>query len=261
MVVYIDVLIFINIIINYCILSVTRKFLHIKTSELRIILSAGIGSLFSLTALDTNINIVLSYIIKLICSIVMCLVAYKNTNFKYIIRNIISVFAFSMIFSSVMILFYQTVKPHNMAIINDNVYFQVNPLFLILLSIVSYLIIITVQKLIKANIDNTLVNLTMTIDNRDFSCIGKIDTGCSVVEPFTGTPVIITESEVLNDFNINTPRIIPYKGFNSHGLLYGIKANSIHIDGKEMQTEAYIAITNEKIDPDFQAIINHKITR
>ncbi len=261
MIVYIDVLIFVNIIINYCILSVTQKFLHIITNEARLISSAVIGSFFSLTAFMENLSPVTSILIKLICATVMCLIAFKHICIKYHIRNIISVFACTLIFCAVMIVFFQIVKPSGMAIINDNIYFQIEPITLIVLSIITYLIIIVVQKIVKTNFDNSLVNLVITLENVDFSCIGKIDTGCTVVEPFSGAPVIITERSVFNNIKIDNPRIIPYKGLNSQGLLYGIKANKIQIDGKVIPTETYIAITDDKIDPQFKAIINHKIKR
>lgn len=261
LIVYIDVLIFTNIIINYCILSVTQKFLHIITNEARLISGAVIGSLFSLTAFFDKLNPMLSILLKLTCAIVMCLIAFKNNGIKYHIRNIISVFASSLIFCSVMIAFFQIVKPSGMAIINDNIYFQIDPIILIALSIITYFIIIIVQKIVKTNFDNTLVNLVITLDNVDFSCIGKIDTGCTVVEPFSGAPVIITERSVFNNIKFDNPRIIPYKGLNSQGLLYGIKANKIQIDGKVVPTETYIAITDDRIDPQFKAIINHKIKR
>ena len=47
MVRYIDVLIFTNVIINYCILSASKKFLHIKTSQIRIVLASIWSIVFS----------------------------------------------------------------------------------------------------------------------------------------------------------------------------------------------------------------------
>lgn len=260
MVIYIDVLIFTNILINYCILSLTRKYLHIKTSEFRIILSSALCSLCSLTVF-LQIGNFLSLVIKLLCSALMCLIAYKMSDIKTYIKCITTVFAISVIYCGVMIIFYQALKPKNMAIINDTVYFQIQPLTLITISIAIYIIIMCISRVISSNITNTIVDLKMQVDGNEYSCIGKIDTGSSVVEPFSRVPVIITESSVLNGLKCKNQRIIPYKTLNNNGIMYAVKADKIYINKKPIQKQAYIGIYDGTIEPQIKAIINSELTR
>lgn len=91
-------------------------------------------------------------------------------------------------------------------------------------------------------------------------CLAKIDTACSVTEPFSGSPVIIVENSVLNQ-KIETNRIIPYKALGAEGVLKGFKADVINIDKKVIDKDVYIGIYDGTIDPTFKAIINHKIVR
>ena len=58
--IYIDVLISINLFINYFLLLSVAKILTLKPERKRIILSSFIGSLYSLVILLPSINIVLS---------------------------------------------------------------------------------------------------------------------------------------------------------------------------------------------------------
>lgn len=260
MVIYIDVLIFTNILINYCILSLTEKFLHIKTNQARLVLSSAICSLFSLTVF-LQIGNLLSLVIKLLCAVILCLIAYKYTDIKTYIKCICTVFAISVIYSGVMILFYQTVKPEKMAIINDNVYFQIKPLTLISISIFIYIIIMCIKRVINTDISDTVVDLRISIDGNEYSCVGKIDTGNSVVEPFSNTPVIITESSVLNGLKMKNQRIIPYKTLNSNSIMYAVKADEIYINKKQINKTAYIASYDGIIEPQIKAIINYELTR
>lgn len=129
-----------------------------------------------------------------------------------------------------------------------------------MITISIYIIIILAQRLLKHDIINTIVNLQITFKDIEFKCVAKIDTACSVTEPFSGNPVIIVEKAVLNQ-NIETNRIIPYKALGAQGILKGFKADKINIDKKVIDKDVYIGIYDGLIDPQFKAIINHKIVR
>ena len=261
MVVYIDVLIFINLIINYCILSASQKFLHRNSNQFRIILSSFVGALFSLTIFLPVFNTVLSLLTKLICACLMCIIAFKYVDIRAYIKCICTTFVFSMLFSAFMIVFYQFIKPKNMAIINDMVYIHINPLVLILISVTVYLIIITLQKVLHTNDLNNLVNIKIKLNNFEFSCIGKVDTGNSVVEPFSCAPVIIVDNTITKDYKLITPRIIPYKVLGCDGIIYGEKAQKVIISNKDIDKDVYIGIYNGKISSNFNALINPQILR
>ncbi len=261
MVIYIDVLLFTNILINYCILSATKKFLHINTKEYRLLLGSLTGALFSLTTFLPSLNFFISLTIKFICSITISLISFGYGNIKVFSKYIVSVFLITNIFAAMMIAFYQIAKPSKMAIINDNIYFQIDSVVLVILSVIIYTIILILQKILSDNYTDTLVNLNVTIDNKEFTCVGKIDTGCTLTEPFSNAPVIIIEKEVLKDVSNKKERIIPYKVLGGSGVIYAVKAQKTIIDKKEVKKEIYIGMFDGVIDPCFKALINHNIIR
>lgn len=261
-VIYIDVLIFTNTIINYCILIITKKFLHIEANTIRIIISSLICSFFSLTVFMKEQVTVISFIIKLVCATVMCLVAFKYISFLSLIKNIVITYIVSIFFCGAMIFIYSTFKPNKMAIINDNIYFNVKPVSLIVISIAVYYLCILIQRLFGENLSNTIVNLKIIIDNNEFSCIGKIDTGCTVTEPFSNSPVIITESSILNTETLRKcNRIIPYNALGISSTIPGIKADQVFIDKCPIDKEIYVGVYQNEIDKTIKAIINSNILR
>lgn len=260
MVIYIDVLLFTNILINYCILSLTQKCTNISTNEFRLILSAFLSSFFSLIVFIENIPNILSLAIKLCCAVMMCLLAFKIRSISVLIKCVCVNFGISMVFCGTMILIHNFSKTQNLAIINDTVYFQIDPFKLIIITVIIYLIIILAQRLLRHDIINTIVNLQITFNDIEIKCIAKIDTACSVTEPFSGSPVIIVEKAVFNQ-DIEANRIIPYKALGANGILKGFKADKINIDKKVIDKDVYIGIYDGLIDPQFKAIINHKIVR
>lgn len=261
MIIYIDVLIFTNIIINYCILSLSQKFVHFKTNQLRLVLASFTGALFSFIVFIPHINTFLSYALKLIVAIIMCMVGFSYRINRLFIRLIITVFFITIIFCGTIVLVYNNFNLKNMAVINDIVYFQTKPLHLILCSIVIYLIITLINYIFSEHHSNSIVHTTIVHNNNTFDCIGKIDTACSVVEPFSGFPVIIAESSIFANNDIKTTRIVPYKSLGNQGVMKAFKPDKVFIDNKEINKNIYVGIYQSVIDIDFKAIINSEIAR
>lgn len=261
MIIYVDVLIFTNIIINYCILSLSQKFLHIKTKQTRLVISSTIGALFSLIVFLPIYSNIFSLSLKLLVAFIMCLIGFSYSNISSFIKLVVCVFSISLVFSGLMVLIYQYTNIKRIAVINDVVYFQIEPLNLILISLFIYLIIIVLQRSFNDNTKNTLVTTKILYNQITYECCGKVDTGNSVVEPFSQIPVIIVEKSVFGKNEIPTTRIIPYKALGSHGILNGFKPDKVFISKKEIKKNIYIGIYNGNIDTNVKAIINSEIVR
>ncbi len=261
MVVYIDVLIFINVIINYLILCAVRRFLCAKSSQFRIIIAAFIGSLFSLTVFLKDTGVILSFILKLLCATIISFIAFSASDIRLYLKYIVTTFVFTIIFTAFAILYCQIIKPKNVAIVNDIFYVHINPLFLIFISLLFYLAFCICKKTLEHNTFKYLVNVRIITSDKEYVYTGKVDTGNSVTEPFSGAPVIITESSVFDGYSISKPRIIPYQVLGDNGYVFGFKPQKVYIDNKLINKEIYIGLYNGTINNNFKAIINSKIIR
>ena len=140
-------------------------------------------------------------------------------------------------------------------------YVHIRPISLIITSAIVYLLLLISKKVLLHNSLNSTAKVKILINNAEYSCIGKIDTGNSVTEPFSGAPVIITEHSLFPDISITGTRIIPYTVLGGNGILYGIKPQKLFIDDKEIAKEVYIGIYDGVIDLNFKSIINSSIIR
>ncbi len=258
-VIYIDVLIFTNSIINYCILATVKKYFHNDTKLYRIIISSFISAVSSFTIFLPIYNAFFSVLIRIVVSALTVFLAFGYKNLKTFILNITGFFITSVVFCGGFILIYQVFRPNNMVIINDTVYFDIEPALMILITLLIYIVTILFSKIFKEKTANTIVNLKFYINEKEYSCVGKIDTGCNLTEPFSGSPVIITDKTVIKD-EIAFTRIIPYSTIDNSSYLQSIKADKVIIDKKEMQKEIYIAVSQKPLKM-YQAIINSQITR
>lgn len=260
-VIYVDVLIFTNILINYFILSAVKKFLHIKVKTIRIIFASLFGAVCSLAVFLPLFNTPVSMVIRLFVAVGMVFIGFEFKDFRAFLRNVTCTFVFSVIFCGIMILFYEIIKPSHMAIINDIVYFDISPVLLICVTLVIYLVVIIISRTVYKDDVNTTVDLKIRINNNEYECIGKIDTGNTVTEPFSGAPVIITEQSVIGDKGFSATRLVPYKTLGNEGLMNAVKADNVEINKRVIDKEVYIGIYVGEIDKEIKAIINSKVVR
>ncbi|MBQ3284032.1 MAG: sigma-E processing peptidase SpoIIGA [Ruminococcus sp.] len=260
MTVYVDILLFVNTIINYAILMTAERLLKRNIRLYRILLGAFTGSLFSLLIFfDANSRFFL-FLLRILSSALITMIAFGfHSKAEYIKAVLCSVLT-SVGYCGFFILFYQIFKPPDMIIVNDVVYLQNDPLRLVLLTAVIYVVLLIVNKLFSERIKSTVVTLQFTIRQNTYSCVGKIDTGCHLREPFSSAPVIIADSSVFA-IDINQPfRVIPYSSLGGSSILNGVKADSVIIDQRTIEKDIYIA-SGDIGNPNYQAIINSDIIR
>ena len=260
MVIYIDVLLFVNAIVNYAILMTAEKLLKRDIRLYRMILGSVIGALFSLTIFIQPDSRILLWVLKLLTSFIITLIVFGWRSRREFCRSFLCNTTVSVIYCGAYILFYQLFKPPNMVIVNDVLYLQVNPLWLTALTAVIYIIVLIIYKLFSERIKSTVVPLQFTVLQKTYSCIGKIDTGCNLKEPFSCAPVIIADPSVFTVEPDQPLRIIPYTAIGGSSFLKGVQAESVIINKKKIDKAIYIA--SSKIEnSNYQAIINSDIIR
>ena len=260
MVIYIDVLLFVNTIVNYAILMTAEKLLKRDIRLYRMILGAGIGSLFSLTIFIHPESRILLWTLKFLTAFIITLIVFGWKSRKEFLKSYLCNTAVSIIYCGAYILFYQIFKPPNMVIVNNILYLQVNPLWLTALTAIIYILVLVIYKLFSERIKNTVVILKFTIHDKDYSCIGKVDTGSNLREPFSSAPVIIVDTAVFDTAREEMIRIIPYSTVGGSSYLNAVKADMVHIDKKPITEPIYIA-SGQIHNPNYQAIINSEIIR
>ena len=261
--VYIDVLVTVNIFIDFFLLLCTKKFLHIKATVKRMILGSVIGGILSLAALLPEIPVGLNLIVDIAFAALIIFSAFGKTDIKNFIKRAAVYFSFSFSFCGIMIFIYTSFKPKGMEIYNDVVYFNISPVLLIILTLACYYILKLIKRLTKGVCGNGTCNVELELDGRTFTFCAKIDSGCNVKEPFSGDYVIIAEKELLDEFSPDKSkvRVIPFESLGGNGILTGFRPNSIMIDKTEISNEVYIGICENVLKGDVRALIPYEIVK
>lgn len=260
--VYVDVLIFINIIIDFFILLSVKTVFNIDVTYKRLVISSIIISLFSLIALLPQINFFLNIFFNILFAVASVFICFGRCSTANFIKRVCCFFAINFIYAGIMIVVYMLFKPDKMAIINNVVYFDISPLLLIILTLCCYIILYIFKRIIgKQGIMEKICKVHIKLNDKSYCFFGKVDTGCDVKEPFSGDSVIIVEKSVFKDLKIdeNNYRVIPYSSLGGEGILMGIKVQEVIIDGSKIEKDIYIGLCENILNGEIKSLIPNDI--
>lgn len=200
MTIYIDIIFLENIIMNSIILYATSIIIKQKTKFFRIIISSGIGAIYSIALYLTNLKIYTSIISKIILSIIMIYIAFKPSNFKNVFKQVVIFYLTSFIFGGVALNLINNFNSDKISIKNG-IYTGEDVFKIIILGAIFALIIVKISiKIIKNKLipKDMYCKIKMKINEKIVETKAMIDTGNLVKEPITNIPVVIVESSLLN---------------------------------------------------------------
>lgn len=279
-VIYIDVLLCVNLLINYVILILEAKLLNLRIKRKRLILSALTGSFYSIFIFFDQINLLLSLFIKLLMSITIILIAYGFINTRSFVKSIVTFYFINFIFGGIIFCIWYFISPKGIFIKNGIVYFDISPILLILSTVVIYFSIKIYQYFLgESDLHDSVCDLEILNKGRIVKLFAKVDTGNSLKEPFSNKPVIVAEYESLKDIlppevknyiqdnvedwtakgkKTSLLRVIPYSTVSGEGLLPAFIPEKVTIKYKNKTyiKETFLAISKRNLFlGDYKALV------
>ena len=273
--IYLDVLIGVNVYINYLLLVLTARFAACRQVRGRIVLGALVGALSSCTILLDIPSKLLSALIKIITAVLMTIISFEIKSHRTLIKLILILTAVTFGFAGAMIGIKNIMSTNNIAVSNFSVYLDISPVYLILLTLVCYVLLSLYSKLTaRKNRQNSICRLTINNQGKSVTLDALLDTGNTLTEPFSGLPVVVVSEKSIyhllpgevKGFDVSAPsptknvRLIPFTSVGGEGLLRGFMPDSITVEseGRESSTRnVYIAVSDRHAD--IPALINPDI--
>lgn len=282
--IYVDILIAVNLFINYILLLLTAKFLSLKWKSIRLFLGEILSGIYSLYILFPGTDLFLSIFIKFIMAITIVLCVFGFKSLKSFIKITLCFYAINFLFSGIMLGMWILFRPNSMEMNNGVVYFNISPIVLIASTIVSYFIIEIFYRVIgKNHMKNSFYEIKINIENSPVKLKAKVDTGNILREPFSNLPVIIvrksTAEKIIpqnlmnllngyyenNTYNISsseikyTIRMVPFKTVAGSGIFPAFKPKNI-VNNEGILKKAYIAICPDRtLSEEIGALINPEL--
>lgn len=283
-IVYIDILIVTNIIINYFLLLLTVKYCSYRVKRQRILFSSLIGGIYSLVLLATNFSFVIILILKLVCCFFMVTVLFGKKDF---FKNYYIFLIINLIFSGCILVLWFFVAPPGMQVNNGVVYFNISTKMLVISIIVSYGAI-NLFNLVAKKVPVDLIDYLVTIGiEKNFVTLkGFVDTGNFLKDVFSSTPVVMCRFQSIKNIlpeniknlvltpltnnNLNNlthhVRFIPYKTVSNKQIIVAFKPDEFILQsesGNLVINDVYVGILpdDELINNTYDVILNPQLIR
>lgn len=270
MVIYADVLVALNLYINYFLLYGTALILKRGISRKRCVLAAFIGAFGALIIFIPTINLILSALYKAaLCAAITFAAFGKQKPYDFAVCALVFIIV-NFIFAGVMNALWVFFAPIGMIFENGVCYFDIPIGALIAFTAAAFFLIKLIKTLsARFSRKDKICEVKIFANNSEITLKGLCDTGCEVVDLFTKIPVIICERgkciniiprEIENYFagnSVEKIRLVPCNTVASETLIPIFKADKILINGKS--AEALIGISKVKLGDDIDCVLNPKI--
>jgi len=257
-VIYLDVLLIFNLYMNYLLLALTARLAHIKLVFWRGLLGAVIGSLASLSLLLPEYPFWFSSLLKFFTALLICLSAFGK---RRLLRNCTVFLGISFLTAGALYAVSAVSQIHTVQQ-NGCFYFDISLSYLIGFTVFAYLVLSVIQFLYDRNqIADKIYLVTVRYQSQTATLNGLADTGNSLTDFYSGKPVIICDSSLLENIRPEHSHILPYFTVAGSGTIKVFEPDEIIISpdcGMPKAVDALIGLGEQE---NGKAIFNPKLMR
>ncbi|SHH12221.1 sigma-E processing peptidase SpoIIGA [Tepidibacter thalassicus] len=275
MIVYAEYYFFENLLLDYIMIKTTSKILNLYLVRYKALIGALIGAVYSMFYFIPKFYFLYTIIFKIIFSSLIVLVAFEYKNIKQFLRTLFTFYLVSIFLGGSVFFIEYFIGINNITIS-----------LIITIVFISYKILSCFYNDLKSlNIFKDIQKeVCVKIEDNILTFKALLDTGNLLKDPITKDPVMIVDVKELEkilpeelvyiDYSImdfkkvnyllsklsidisNRFRIIPYKIVgNERGLILGIKADYVEVDGNK-KGNIILGLSNFAQNDEYNAIIN-----
>lgn len=266
LVIYADVIVLENTIVNLFLLMVTMKSIRHKYKMACILSAAFVGGLYTMVLFMPKLLILRSFPSQIFVAYLMIRITSGKMKFITQVKILVLFFLFTFMLSGICFLF--SIK-QNFYILGSSFEIEHYSIKYILLSImVVYIIGSRILDYIKERnfINNYKFKISFEIDGEKYEISSFLDTGNELKEPVTNLPCILIEKEIIKNIEFKGKSVyyVPYNSIGAGGNLEGIRVNDILINGggiSDKKIDAIVCPCKEKLskENDFNALLSRGI--
>lgn len=276
MVVYADVLLIVNLFVNYVLLLCSSMIMKKHTQRLRMLLGAAIGAFYGFVVFLPELPSLAEFALRIATTVLIVLGAFGYKNLPSFLRSFFTFFAVSFAFGGIMLVLWVTVAPIGMIYNNGAVYFDIDLAVLAISTVVSFAVVSLIAHFTARRAPKDSIALVkISYKGKEVKLTALVDTGNSLCETFSGYPVVLGEAESLEkimpdavrafidgDDVSSSPemRLVMHKTVSGTGVLPVFRPDYIEVKSVSHSiktSEVYVAVTkNNLARGEYEMILN-----
>lgn len=287
MVVYVDILLILNLFVDYFLLLGCCVLMKIDVKKRRLIFGAVVGSLFSLLIFVVDFNFLLFLFFKVFSGLVLVFFTFGFPSKKVFVKAFLVFLLENFIFVGVMFCVWFAFSPPGMLWKNGVTYIEISPIVLIVGSMVAYCLTCLFNSVFCKLVGSTkLKKIKIEFNNKIVELNALYDTGNCLLEPFSKKPVCVCEFDALSEilpenlavflknfseasnklgegFDLAydySVKLVPCNTINGESVLPAFLPQRVVVvcEKKLINYDCYVGVVNKKIsDGEYRAIIGN----
>lgn len=272
MTVYADILVIVNLYVDYILLHCVRRFLRLQTSGIRLALGALAGAFASLAGL-LPLPGWTGPLAGGICALAAAAAAFSPVKPRLFFRCWLCMWLFSFLLAGFLLFVMQFAPPGYLALVGGSVYLNLSLPLLFAATCLAYLLFWLLSRFLPRDSAPPLSKLRIEHQGQTAVLFAKADTGNALREPFSGLPVVVCQKKALGSLAPppvaevlaqNPPpaglRLIPFESLGGEGLLPAFKPDRVIQAQTGRVLECYLAATDTPLSAgQFSALYNPEL--
>ncbi len=276
MTIYADVLVIVNLYMDFLLLRCVKGFLHLNCSGKRLVLGAATGAAASLLGL-LPMPLWTGPFMAGACALASAATAFAPMRPRRFLQCWLCMWLFSFLLAGFLLFLMQFAPPGYMTLVGGAVYLNLSLPTLFLATCIAYVGLSLFRRMFPRESSGTpACKLVIRHKGSQVQLFAKADSGNALREPFSGLPVIVCHADCLKgvapspalnflssfDASSTYPdtqglRLIPFETVGGQGLLPAFKPDAVTITKTGQELDCYIALTQRPFAAgEFSAIYN-----
>lgn len=262
MTVYVDVLIGLNLFVNFFLLSGVAKIMKTKLKLARNLAASFVLAVSSLVVLLPPMNWWQGGLFRLLTAAAGVVIGFGCLGISTLIKLIGGLFSATFLFAGVMYALFYWVSPNGLLVYNGTVYYNLSPVVLVAATLVSYLVLYLLRNNFKK--ENAIpLYLQLHLQQEEITCSvqAKLDTGFGLTDLYSDRPLVLLSPSVAN--RLFSPeelslRLIPYETVGEIGLLSaGVckRVTACYGTRRAQFENVVIAVAKRELQEEFKALV------
>lgn len=269
MVIYADVLLIINLYINYFLVRGAAAVLRRRLSTPRILAAASVGAVGALVVLAPEFPFWAVALIKIAVGITVVIVAFGFRKSVDFLIDLLCFLIISFIFAGLMYALWWFAAPFDMVLKNGSAYFNIPLIWLAALTMAAYGITLLIRRVSLRNSGRRgIFPVRIKLGGKFCSLNGLADSGCKLCDVFTGTPVMICSAGAVADIlpqniadylagnEVEYIRLVPCRTVCAQGLIPVFRPDEVLIG--ENKADILVGVSAEGLG-EYKCVFNPEL--
>lgn len=197
-VIYVDILLAINLAVNYLLLFAAARLSGCVFSRLRGILGAAVGAAYSLILL-AEVSPFWMVVSKFAVAAIMVLIAAGKGGFFRYLKMLALFYGAGFVFAGAITAFALLFRPDSFLLENGILYYEIPPGTLVIYACAAFAVTELLRRLTERNTSQGLCEAQVVFQGKSVRLKGFFDSGCCLADPFTDAPVAVCRPEALSE--------------------------------------------------------------